>query len=357
MNEKRVLEVLSKVHDPGLNQDIVSLGFVKDLQIDGKDVSFNLEVSTPLNCHSEALYKQCDTLLGQNGFKLKKLRFQPNTRVVTYVGKDPIPRVKNTLAIASGKGGVGKSTITVNLALALAKEGARVGVVDCDIYGPSIPLLIGLHERVIANEKQELVPHKRFGVQWLSMGFFVPRGQAIAWRGPMLHKMVQQFLYQTEWHDLDYLLIDMPPGTGDVQLSLTEQPPLSAALIVTTPQDVALIDARKGLEMFGKVQVPILGIVENMSWFKCGKCEKKHSIFGDQGARKMAKETGVPVLEELPLSSEIPSIMGSGEPLVFRDPSSPLAEPYFSLADKVARGISARSTKPIMQLDPNAMEV
>ena len=217
--------------------------------------------------------------------------------------------------------------------------------------------MIGIHENVKANDEQKLMPHKRFGVQWLSMGFMVPRGQAIAWRGPMLHKVVQQFLYTTAWEDLDYLLVDLPPGTGDVQLSLTEQPPLSAAIIVSTPQDVALIDARKGYEMFEKVNVPVLGVVENMSWFTCSSCEKTHHIFGNEGAKKMAKDLGMPLLIELPLNKDIPSAMGAGEPLVFRNPSSPLATPFFELADKVAIAISQRSLKPVVKLDPNAMEV
>lgn len=358
MSEKSViLNALQKVQEPSLEQDIVSLDMVKDLQFSGKDIQFTLELPTPLNAISQLLREHCETVLREAGYHLKQIQFSSGTRAIRIVGKEPIPGVKNLIAIASGKGGVGKSTVTVNLALALAKEGARVGVADCDIYGPSIPSMIGIHEGVQANEKQQLIPHRRFGVQWLSMGFMVPRGQAIAWRGPLLHKVVQQFIYHSQWEDLDYLLVDLPPGTGDVQLSITEQPPLSAALIVSTPQDVALIDARKGFEMFGKVDVPVLGIVENMSWFKCPNCEKQHYIFRKDGAVRMAEELNVPLLAQLPLNPDIPSQMGQGEPLVFRDPGSPLAEPFYELAKQVAYLVTRRSLKPIMPADPDAMEV
>lgn len=357
MTDQRVLDTLRGVQDPSLERDIVSLNLVQDLKIRGNKVSFTLDCLTPLNSHAEKMVQACHRVLEEASFRVKKIQLNAKTRAIRVMQKQPVPGVKNLVAIASGKGGVGKSTLTVNLALALAREGARVGVVDCDIYGPSIPSMVGLHESVQADKDQNFVPHKRFGVQWLSMGFLIPRGQALAWRGPMLHKVIQQFIYQVKWDDLDYLLLDLPPGTGDVQLSLTEQPPLSAAVIVSTPQEVALIDVRKGYEMFEKVNVPVLGLVENMSWFKCGSCDKKHFIFGKDGAQNMAARIGVPFLGQLPLDPAIPSKMGSGEPLVFRDPSSPQAEAFFELAEKIAIAICRRSEEPVVPRDPNAMEV
>lgn len=357
MTENRIKDALQKVIEPSLKEDIVSLGMVHDLQVHDNEVSLTLHLVTPLNSHGEKLHHDCQVALENAGYQTGQIKLEVHTRAIKIMGKPPIPGVKNMLAIASGKGGVGKSTVTVNLALALAKDGARVGVMDCDIYGPSIPSMVGLHEGVKADDQQRVIPHKRFGVQWLSMGFLVPRGQAIAWRGPMLHKIIQQFLYQAQWDNLDYLLLDLPPGTGDVQLSLTEQPPLAAAIVVTTPQDVALIDARKGYNMFEKVSVPVLGIIENMSWFICPSCDKKHFIFGQDGGKAMAKELGIPLLGQLPLNPGLPSEMGEGEPIVFRDPSSSLAQPFFEMAERVAGLICLRSMTPVVRQDPNVMEV
>ncbi|MSQ93355.1 MAG: ATP-binding protein [Gemmataceae bacterium] len=265
--------------------------------------------------------------------------------------KIAMPGVKNVVAVASGKGGVGKSTVATNLALALHMLGRRVGLLDADIYGPSIPIMMGVSEVFDPNTTQ--FPLDRYGIKLMSMGFVVKPETAMIWRGPMVHKYITAFLTQINWGELDYLVIDLPPGTGDAQLTLTQTAPLSGAVIVTTPQEVSLIDARKGLEMFNQVRVPVIGIVENMSYFVSGD-GKRHEIFGHGGGKKLAQETGVPFLGEIPMDPDIVKCGDSGDPIVHKLPDSPIAKTYLSLAtlvsEQVTKSSNAAAELPTLQL-------
>jgi ATP-binding protein involved in chromosome partitioning len=262
-----------------------------------------------------------------------------------------MPGVKSVIAVASGKGGVGKSTVATNLALALHMHGRRVGLLDADIYGPSIPIMMGIHEVFDPNTTQ--FPLERYGLKLMSMGFWVKPETAMIWRGPMVHKYLTVFLTQIPWGELDYLVIDLPPGTGDAQLTLTQTAPLSGAVIVTTPQDVSLIDARKGLEMFRQVRVPVLGIVENMSYFQ-GPDGKRHNLFGHGGGMKLAQEAGVPFLGEIPIDPRVAECGDGGDPIVHKYPDSPIAKTYLSLATTVAteaaKTAEAAGELPTLQL-------
>lgn len=260
---------------------------------------------------------------------------QPNQKIA-------IPNIKHLVAVASGKGGVGKSTVAANLALALKGQGAAVGLMDADIYGPSVPIMMGLQG---VNPQTTPFPMEKYGLRLMSMGFIVPPTQAVIWRGPMVHRAVTQFLTDIDWGPLDYLVIDLPPGTGDAQLTLTQTAPLSGAVIVTTPQDVSLIDARKGLEMFRQVRVPVLGIVENMSYFM-GEDGKRYEIFRHGGGKKLAQEAGVPFLGDLPIDPRVAECGDQGEPIVHRYPDSPVAKAYQELAKTVARELENRAAGP-----------
>jgi ATP-binding protein involved in chromosome partitioning len=265
--------------------------------------------------------------------------------------KIAMPGVKHVIAVASGKGGVGKSTVATNLALALQMHGRRVGLLDADIYGPSIPIMMGIHETFDPNNTQW--PLERYGLKLMSMGFWVKPEQAMIWRGPMVHKYLTVFLTQIPWGELDYLVIDLPPGTGDAQLTLTQTAPLSGAVIVTTPQDVSLIDARKGLEMFNQVRVPVLGIVENMSFF-VGADGKRYEIFRHGGGQKLAQEAKVPFLGEIPIDPRVAECGDAGDPIVHKDPDSPIAKTYLNLAQDVVQQViqqtAATAELPTLQL-------
>jgi ATP-binding protein involved in chromosome partitioning len=257
--------------------------------------------------------------------------------------KISLPNIRHVIAVASGKGGVGKSTVAANLALALKMRGGRVGLMDADIYGPSIPLMMGIQGTV--NPQTTPLPLERYGLQLMSMGFLVPTSQAVIWRGPMVHKAVNDFLTRLDWGQLDYLVIDLPPGTGDAQLTLTQTAPLSGAVIVTTPQEVSLIDARKGLEMFRQVRVPVLGIVENMSYF-VGEDGKRYEIFRHGGGRKLAQEAGVPFLGELPIDPRVAECGDTGDPIVHKHPDTPVAKAYQALAETVVAGLEQAAQQP-----------
>jgi ATP-binding protein involved in chromosome partitioning len=256
--------------------------------------------------------------------------------------KITLPGVKNLLAVASGKGGVGKSTVAANLALALHKQGSKVGLMDADIYGPSVPIMMGLHG---VDPQTTAFPMEKFGLRLMSMGFIVKPEQAVIWRGPMVHRAITQFLTDLDWGQLDYLVIDLPPGTGDAQLTLTQTAPLTGAVIVTTPQDVSLIDARKGLEMFRQVRVPVLGIVENMSYF-VGDDGKRYEIFRHGGGKKLAAETGVPFLGEIPIDPRVAEAGDAGEPIVHKYPDSAVAKAYLALAKTVADQLAKAGKEP-----------
>ncbi len=356
ISEKEILNALSRVRDPDLNQDIVRLGFVKNLRIEGEAVSFDLELTTPACPVKDMLKEQCIHEVSSLGVSQVNVKMTARVRSAPVSGKQPVPGIRNLVAIASGKGGVGKSTVCMNLAVALAQSGARVGLMDCDLYGPSIPSLSGERKRVHADARQRMVPHEAHGIKVMSMGFLVDANQALSWRGPMLHKVLQQFLFGVAWGELDYLLLDLPPGTGDVQLSITQSTPLAAAVLVTTPQKVALLDVEKGMEMFQTVRVPVLGVVENMSYYLCRSCSKKHRIFSDGGGRRIAEKYQLPLLGELPLDPRIPSEFGKGQPLMVRDRDGAAANAFREMAGRLVAELS-RISRQWAAPGPDAMEV
>ena len=316
----QVLDALRAVEDPDLHRDIVELGFVKDVKIEGARVSFTVELTTPACPVKEQLRDQCrERVAALPGVTEVAVEMTANTRGRALKNQSLLPGVANMVAVASGKGGVGKSTTAVNLALALARTGAATGLLDADIYGPSAPIMLGIgpHERP-AQSGNLLRPLERFDLKVMSMGFLVTDDTPVVWRGPMVHGILQQFLGQVDWGELDYLVVDLPPGTGDAHLTLTQSAPLSGAVIVTTPQDVALLDAVKGLKMFDKVNVPVLGLVENMSYFECGGCGERHDIFGSGGGEAKARELGLPFLGGVPLIGDIRQGGDTGRPVVGR---------------------------------------
>ena len=342
VSQEQVLVALSGVIDPDLKKDIVSLGFVKNLTVENGEVRFDVELTTPACPAKEQLKAQCEgKVRAIDGVKSVSVNMTANVR--STVSKGPgrlsLPGVKNVIAIASGKGGVGKSTVTINLAAALSRSGARVGLLDADIYGPSIPLMMGLTARPKGQEGQ-LQPPEKNGIRMMSMGLLVAPGQPVIWRGPMVHGALSQFMTDVVWGELDYLLIDMPPGTGDAQLTISQTAPLSGAIIVTTPQEVSLIDARKGLMMFKNVNVPILGVVENMSSFECPNCHHSTEIFRSGGGQRIASEMKVPLLGSIPIDSRVSESGDCGEPIVWSLPDSAVAKAYQKLAGDVAATLS-----------------
>ena len=292
--EAQILEALRPIEDPDFHKSIVELGFVKNVEIDGGRVAFTIELTTPacpVKDQFKAAAERAVSALG--GVTEVEVEMTSNTRGSRHAEKPPgLEKVQNVIAVASGKGGVGKSTVAVNLALALQDLGAKVGLLDCDIYGPSIPLMLNVTGPPEVTPERKMLPKQAYGLELMSIGFLAGDDAPVIWRGPMVHGVIRQFLGDVLWGPLDYLVLDLPPGTGDAALTLTQAAPLSGAVIVTTPQEVALIDARKGLKMFQRVNVPVLGIVENMSYFTCSNCDTQHSIFGVGGAERAAKELG-----------------------------------------------------------------
>jgi ATP-binding protein involved in chromosome partitioning len=339
--QEEILVALSQIKDPDLGRDIVTLGFVKDLQISGENVSFSIELTTPACPVRDQLREDARrAVLSLSGVKNVEVQMTSKVRALKSEEKDKLlPLVKNIVPVASGKGGVGKSTVSANLAIALAKMGARVGLMDADIYGPSIPTIMGADTQPIS-ENGRIIPPVRYGVKIVSMGFFVPKGEATIWRGPMLAKVVDQFLGSVEWGELDYLIVDLPPGTGDVQLSLCQKIPLTGAVIVSTPQDLAFNVAEKAILMFNKLRTPVLGLVENMSGFECRNCGHREEIFGRGGARRYGMANNLPFLGEVPLSTDIRTTSDEGHPIVESMPDSPSGRAFFRLAENIAAQIS-----------------
>ena len=346
VSPEQVTEHLKSCLDPNTGKDLVSAKAIKNLKIDGGRVSLDVVLGYPARSQWAALAEQVRAhLLTLAG--VTEAEVNVSSQIVAHAaqrGVALLPGVKNIIAIASGKGGVGKSTTTVNLALALAAEGARVGILDADIYGPSQPLLLGLQgRRPESPDNKSLLPLESLGVQSMSIGYLVDDDQAMIWRGPMVSQALQQLLNDTRWDNLDYLLIDMPPGTGDVQLTLSQKIPVTGAVIVTTPQDIALLDAKKGLKMFEKVGVPILGLVENMSVHICSNCGHAEPIFGEGGAAKMAEQYGVTVLGQLPLDLSIRLSADQGKPSVAAEPDGEIAHRYQAIARQVAIRVAERA--------------
>ncbi|MEJ8856161.1 iron-sulfur cluster carrier protein ApbC [Variovorax robiniae] len=336
---------LQSVQDPNTGKDFVSTRALKNVQVEGGDVSFDIELGYPARSQHAALRKALvDAARKVPGVGNVSVNIQ--TRVISHAvqrGVQLLPNVKNIIAVASGKGGVGKSTTAANLALALAAEGANVGLLDADIYGPSQPMMLGIEGRPSSEDGKTMMPMENHGVQVMSIGFLVDQDEAMIWRGPMATQALEQLLRQTNWKDLDYLIIDLPPGTGDIQLTLSQRVPMTGAVIVTTPQDIALLDAKKGIKMFEKVGVPILGIVENMAVHVCSNCGHVEHIFGAEGGKKMAAQYSMDYLGALPLDINIRLQADSGKPTVVADPDGTVAAIYKDIARRVAVGIAEKA--------------
>jgi ATP-binding protein involved in chromosome partitioning len=338
VDPQALLTALQAVTDPNTGKDFVSSKALKNLQEQDGDVSFDVELGYPAKSQIPAL-RRALVAAARSVAGVENVSVNITSRVIAHAvqrGVQLMPNVKNIIAVASGKGGVGKSTTAANLALALAAEGARVGILDADIYGPSQPMMMGVEGRPESADGKTMEPLENYGVQVISIGFLVDRDEAMIWRGPMATQALEQLLRQTNWKDLDYLIVDMPPGTGDIQLTLSQRVPLTGAVIVTTPQDIALLDARKGIKMFEKVGVPILGIVENMAVYCCPNCGHTEHIFGVDGGKKMAAEYGMDYLGALPLNMSIRVQADSGQPTVVADPDGEIATLYKTVARQVA---------------------
>jgi ATP-binding protein involved in chromosome partitioning len=355
LSEEQIRTALATAVDPNTGKDFVSGKSVKNIKLDGNDVSFDIELGYPAKTQFDGIRKQV----------LAAVRALPGvgnvsanvySKIVAHsvqMGVKLVPGVKNIIAVASGKGGVGKSTTAVNLALALAQEGASVGILDADIYGPSQPQMLGLAgQQPESKDGENMEPLEAYGLQAMSIGFMVDVETPMVWRGPMVAQALDQLISQTNWRDVDYLIVDMPPGTGDIQLSLAQKVPVTGAVIVTTPQDIALIDARKGLKMFEKVNIPILGIVENMSIHICSKCGHEEHIFGQGGGERMGKDYDVDFLGSLPLEMSIREMTDTGKPTVVGAPDSRTAEIYRGIARRIAVKI-AQKAKDMTSKFPN----
>lgn len=345
VTEDHVRALLSRVTDPNTGLDLVSGGQVRGVGIDGDKVAVDVVLGYPAASWHATLAGMIEGVLRADP-AISAASASVSSRVLAHEvrkGVNPLPGVKNVIAVASGKGGVGKSTTAVNLALALVAEGARVGVLDADIYGPSIPRMLGLTGRPETVENKRIVPMRAHGLEAMSIGFLIDEDTPMIWRGPMVTQALQQLLNDTLWQDLDYLVIDLPPGTGDIHLTLCQRVPVSGALIVTTPQDIALLDARKALKMFEKVEVPVLGIVENMAIHVCSNCGHAEHIFGSGGGGRMASQYGVPLLGSLPLDIRIREQADGGAPTVASHPDSAAAVSYRDIARKAAGRLSLRA--------------
>lgn len=338
ISTEAIKAVLSGIIDPVTGSDYVSGKMFKGAETkeDGS-VIVNIELGYPAKSYADSVGRTIGDAVKQAG--AEKVTVNVTQNIIAHKVQGTLrvmPGVKNIIAVSSGKGGVGKSTVSANLALALAHEGARVGVLDADVYGPSQPKMLGATGQPVSSDGKTMEPIESLGLQISSVGFMIDEDEPMIWRGPLAGGALQQLITQTNWHDLDYLIVDMPPGTGDIQLTLSQSVPLTGAIVVSTPQDIALIDAKKGLRMFQKVNVPLLGIVENMSVFICPCCGKVEHIFGEGGARRMSEQYGIPLLGELPLASKIREQADSGLPTVAADPDSPEAKIYREVAMKIA---------------------
>ena len=345
LTESAIMAALQGVTDPNTGRDFVSSKSIRNFNLSGADVAFDIELGYPAKSQipefRAALVAAARSVAGVGNVSVNI-----QTKVLAHAvqrGVTLLPGVKNIVAVASGKGGVGKSTTAVNLALALAAEGASVGLLDADIYGPSVPMMMGVEGRPESADGKTMDPLENYGVQVMSIGFLVAQDEAMIWRGPMATQALEQLLRQTNWKDLDYLIVDMPPGTGDIQLTLSQRVPMTGAVVVTTPQDIALLDAKKGIKMFEKVGVPSLGIVENMAVHVCSHCGHVEHIFGADGGKKMAAEYGMDYLGALPLDMQIRLQADSGKPTVVSDPDSEVAGLYKAVARKVAVSIAAKN--------------
>jgi len=340
-----VLDALKVVRDPDLQRDIVSLGFIKDLKIDQGRVAFTIELTTPACPVKDQMRDQARAAVLQVP-GVTAVDVHLSARVREAVGADgtrqSVAGVKNVIAVGAGKGGVGKTTVAVNLAIALAKSGGKVGIIDADIYGPNVPIMLGMKTQ-LTTDGQKIIPAEKYGLQVISMGFLTGDDAPIIWRGPMLHGALQQFFREVAWKDLDYLVVDLPPGTGDVSLSLSQTVPVAGAIVVTTPQQVSLADSRRAVAMYKKLNIPPLGIIENMSYFICGNCQHESDIFGHGGGEAMAVEMGIPFVGRVPIYQPIREGSDNGVPLMIAEPESPAARAFMAAAERTAAQVSIAS--------------
>lgn len=337
LQENDVLSALSVVQDPDLHRDIVSLGFVRDVQIDGALVAFTIELTTPACPVKDLLEEQArEAVLALPGVADVQITMSAKVRNRAAEREDLIPQVRQVIAIASGKGGVGKSTVSVNLAIALAQTGARVGLLDADVYGPSIPLMLGCQGVFPLTENQKIVPIERFGIAMMSLGFLLQEGQAVLWRGPMVAQTIRQLLADVNWGELDYLLVDLPPGTGDAPMSLAQLAPLTGVVIVTTPQSVAANIAGKSAELFRRLNAPIIGVVENMARFVCPSCGEESPVFSGMPGEELARKLESPFLGSVPLDPLVGESAERGEPSILAYPDRPQANAFHEIAGAMA---------------------
>ena len=345
MTQEHVSNLLKSINYPGFSRDIVSFGIVKAIQVSENQISINLVIATQNQEHINSIKNDIERVLStETGIADIQVNFAPlPTKQAPVngapIGQQPIPGVKYVIAVGSGKGGVGKSTVAINLAAELSKK-YKVGVLDLDIYGPSLPMVIGTNEQPKITAEQKLIPVEKYGMKFMSFGFINSDNAATIWRGPMVAKLTTQFFDDVIWGELDYLILDLPPGTGDIQLTLVQRLALTGAIIVTTPQDLSLIDVKKGADMFKKVNTPVLGVVENMSHYLCPHCNKESEIFPGSGGASESKRLDVPLLAQIYMTPEIASSTDSGEPYVFKYTDSPITKMYRSMAEKITELVS-----------------
>ncbi len=346
ITQEQVLNALRTVQDPDLHKDIVSLGFVKEVKICGGEVGFTIELTTPACPVRDQMKLEAESKVAAlPGVTIARANMTADVRARGGFGRQEIPGIRNIVAVGAGKGGVGKSTTSVNLAVALKGKGARVGLIDADVYGPNVPQMLGTVGQPEATEDRKIVPLEAHGIKVISMGMLVPPDQPVIWRGPMLHGAIQQFMRDVLWGELDYLIVDLPPGTGDISISMAQSVPVAGAVVVTTPQGVSVSDVRKAVMMFRQLNIPILGVVENMSYFVCGHCQERTDIFGHGGGTRMAEELGIPFLGEVPIEPRVRSGGDEGAPIVAAEPDSAAAQGFAAVAGKVAAQISVQNMR------------
>jgi ATP-binding protein involved in chromosome partitioning len=346
VSQDQVLAALRAVQDPDLHKDIVTLGFVKDVKITGNEVDFTIELTTPACPVKDQMKAEAEGIVrGLPGVTAARATMTADVKARGGFGRQAVPGIRNIIAVGAGKGGVGKSTTAVNLAVALQRKGARVGLMDADVYGPNTPQMLGIEGGPEVSEAKRMIPPEAFGIKVISMGMLVPADQPIIWRGPMLHGAVQQFMRDVEWGELDYLVVDLPPGTGDVSLSMAQSVPVAGAVVVTTPQGVSVSDVRKAVAMFRQLNIPVLGVVENMSFFVCDHCQERTEIFGHGGGVKMAEDMGIPMLGQIPIDTRVRSGGDEGRPIVSAAPDAPAARAFFEIAGRVAAEISKQNMR------------
>jgi ATP-binding protein involved in chromosome partitioning len=347
--EPQVLDALRTVQDPDLHRDIVTLGFVKNLRLDGGSVAFTIELTTPACPVKDRMRDQAHAAVSRlAGVSDVQVTMTASVRSAKPMdARAPIPGVRNIIAVGAGKGGVGKTTVAVNLAIALTKLGSRVGMIDGDVYGPNVPIMLGVSgAQLVADEDQKIIPPERYGIKVVSMGFLATDDSAVIWRGPMLHSVIKQFFQDVRWGELDYLVIDMPPGTGDVALSLSQTVPVAGAIAVTTPQEVSLADTRRAVRMYQKLDIPVLGLIENMSHFICPHCQHESDIFGRGGGEETARQMAIPFLGRIPIYEPIRRGSDTGQPVVLSEPESPAAQAFVRAAEQAAAQVSIASYGP-----------